>query len=451
MEYGELMLNRMTWKSGDGFDPVVVHDWLFDFQKSLVEWALRMGRSAIFADCGLGKTAMQLSWAENVVRHTAKPVLLLTPLAVAQQTAIEASKFGVDARVSRDGSSSGADVIVTNYEKLHLFDRNDFGGVVCDESSAIKNFDGKRKKIVTEFVKPISYRLLATATAAPNDFHELGTSSEALGRLGFRDMITTFFKMEQSGGGHAWGRTKYRLRGHAERPFWRWVVSWARACRKPSDLGFSDERFVLPKLNEYEHIVENSTPRDGLLFSIPAKGLREEREERRITMTERCDMASALVEGDKPAVVWCHLNPEGDLLEKTIPDAKQIKGSMQDEQKEELLQAFSSGELRVLVTKPKIGCWGLNWQHCNNVVTFPSHSFEQYYQAVRRCWRFGQTRPVDVHIIATEGESGIIKNLQRKQAQCEQMFANLVECMNRELSIDVDHDFQEQELVPAWL
>lgn len=444
------MLRRVTWHDGNGFEPILLHDFLFDFQKSLVEYALQKGRAAIFADCGLGKTAMQLSWAQNVAMKTGRPVLVMTPLAVAAQTQREADKFGIEAEVCRDGSHS-KDVVITNYERLHYFDRHKFGGVVCDESSAIKNFDGKRKEVVTDFMKDSPYRLLCTATAAPNDFHELGTSSEALGYLGFRDMVTTFFALEVKGDHLGWGRTKYRLRGHAERPFWRWVVSWARAIRKPSDVGFSDEGYDLPPLNEIEMVVKNSTPREGLLFPIPARGLREEREERRITIVERCEQMAELSVGADPVVCWCQLNDEGDMLEKMIPDAVQVKGSMKDDEKEQVLQAFTDGKIRVLVTKPKIGCWGLNWQHCNRVNTFPSHSFEQYYQAVRRCWRFGQKHEVNVSIVATEGESGIMANLKEKQRRAEHMFANLVACMNREIRIDAKHSFALKEELPTWL
>jgi len=450
MRYEDIMLRRVTWHDSNGFEPVCDHHFLFDFQKALVEHACRKGRSAMFADCGLGKTAMQLAWADNVATKSGKPVLILTPLAVSQQTKAEADKFGMDAEVSRDGTCSSK-IVVTNYEKLHHFNRHEYGGVVCDESSAIKNFDGKRKEIVTQFMRDIDYRLLCTATAAPNDYHELGTSSEALGYLGYRDMITTFFTQLTERDGLGWGRTKYRLRGHADRAFWRWVVSWARACRKPSDLGFDDSKYELPALFENEHIVKNSAARDGFLFSVPARGFREEREERRISISERCELMAELSNGSDPVVCWCQLNNEGDLLEKLIPDAVQVKGSMSDSDKENALQEFGCGNVRVLITKPKIGCWGLNWQHCNIVNTFPSHSFEQYYQAVRRCWRFGQTRPVNVNIIATEGESGITKNLQEKQHRAEVMFRNLIECMNREISLDAQHTFTHEETVPSWL
>ena len=435
-----------------GFEPAWMPDWLFDFQKSLVDYAVRKGRSAIFADCGLGKTPLQLVWAQNVVSHTNKSVLILTPLAVSHQTIREAEKFGIAAARSNDGTVQ-AKITVTNYERLEKFNLNDFVGVVCDESSILKNFDGRRKAEITEFMRTRPYRLLCTATAAPNDYFELGTSSEALGYLGYQDMLTRFFKLDDTKYEvFGWGRPKYRFRGHAEKPFWRWVCSWARVCRRPSDLGFDDGDFVLPELSEHEHIVENTTPRDGMLFSTPARSLREQREERRVTLRERCEFAAELVaKHNGSSVIWCHLNPEGDMLEKIIPDALQVSGSMPDEKKEERLLAFQNGELRVLVIKPKIGAFGLNWQHCHNVVTFPSHSFEQYYQSVRRCWRFGQKHPVTVHIITTEGELGVMRNLQRKAKQADRMFESLTQHVNNELRLSQTDNFVQKEEVPAWL
>jgi len=386
------------------------------------------------------------------VRHTNKPVLILTPLAVSYQTVGEAEKFGVECRRSSDGKLPVSPMaIVANYERLHYFSPSDFAGVVCDESSAIKNFSGSRTAEVTEFMRKVRYRLLCTATAAPNDYFELGTSSEALGYLGFRDMITTFFKQETSKDHLGWGRTKYRFRGHAEKPFWRWVCSWSRAIRKPSDYGFDDTGYLLPPLIEREIALEHSTPRAGMLFAMPASNMQEEREERRITINERCEKMASLMDASQPGVAWCHLNQEGDLLERLIPNSKQVSGSMTDEEKEETLLAFSRGELLKLITKPKIGCWGLNWQHCNRVYTFPSHSFEQYYQAVRRCWRFGQKNPVTVNVVATAGEQGIIKNLQRKAAQAEQLYQQIVECMVDELNIGTEEHFPETEELPTWL
>jgi hypothetical protein len=273
-----------------------------------------------------------------------------------------------------------------------------------------------------------------------------------LGYLGYQDMITKFFKQDTIKDYLGWGRAKFRFRGHSEVPFWRWVCSWARICRKPSDLGFDDGQFVLPPLIEREALVENSTPRDGMLFAVPAKTMDEQREERRITLNERCAKAAAMaMEHDGATVLWCHLNPEGDLLEKTIDGAKQVCGSMDDDEKEERLLAFQSGQIQRLVTKPKIGCFGLNWQHCHNVITYPSHSWEQYYQLVRRCYRFGQLHPVTVTTITTEGEVGVMKNLQRKAEQASRMFEALVAHANNALAIDAGCKFDRELKVPAWL
>lgn len=437
-----------------GFAPVWMPDFLFDFQSALTEWSLEHGRGAIFADCGLGKTPMQLVWAENVHRHTGGNVLILTPLAVSHQVIEEGEKFGVRVTRSQDGTAHPG-ITVTNYERLHLFNPRDFAGVVCDESSILKNFDGTRKQEITAFSRKMTYRLLATATAAPNDYTELGTSSEALGYLGYMDMLNRFFKndLNNSATGHIGGKAiQWRFKGHAERPFWQWVCSWARAVRRPSDLGFDDTRFALPPLKEVEHIITANTLAEGMLFSLPAVGLQEQREERRRTIPERCDMAAQLANGaTDPVTVWCHLNEEGDLLESLIPDAVQVSGADSDDAKERKLLAFQHGEARVLITKPKIGAWGLNFQHCAKIVTFPSHSFEQYYQAVRRSWRFGQQRPVDVHIVASEGERGVLQNLQRKQAQADRMFSNLVAEMNKALGISRAALPTTPQEIPSWL
>lgn len=459
-DYEAFLQAKAQMGTRDGFEPVWMPDFLFDFQQSLVEWAILKGKAAILADCGLGKSPMQLVWSENVVRFTNGRVLILTPLAVAAQTAREAEKFGIEVHRSADGRNlPRSGIIITNYERLHYFDPADFVGVVCDESSILKSFDGVRRGEITDFMKKIPYRLLCTATAAPNDYVELGTSSEALGELGYMDMLARFFKNDQNnaatGRGYLGAANEWRFKGHAERPFWRWVSSWARALRHPSDLGFSDMRFVLPPLVEKEHIVEAAILAPGALFALPAVGLQEQREERRRTIRERCERVAALVaDTGKPALVWCHLNAEGDLLEQLIPGSVQVSGDDPDEAKEERFLAFASGSdssARVLVTKPKIGAWGLNFQHCAHVTFFPSHSFEQYYQGVRRCWRFGQTRPVRVDLVASEGERGVMANLQRKAAQADRMFGALVEHMNDALVLDRARTFTTREEIPAWL
>lgn len=462
-EYLSFLDRRAQAGADAGFRPEWVPEFLFPFQKDLLEWATRRGRAAIFADCGLGKTPMQLVWAENIVRKTGGRVLILTPLAVSHQTIREAQKFGIVAHRSHSGELFPG-INVTNYEQLHYYGHADFAAVVCDESSILKSFDGVRRGEITDFMRKVPYRLLATATAAPNDYIELGTSSEALGYLGHLDMLQRFFKNDQNtvkpqlyrhrGANFEvlQERVKWRFKGHAETPFWRWVCSWARAMRRPSDLGHDDAGFILPPLEERTHIVEANTLPEGFLFDLPAFTMPEQREVRRRTIRERCEMAAALVaDTGQPALVWCHLNPEGDLLERMIPDAIQVSGSDPNEVKEERFIAFASGQARVLVTKPKIGAWGLNFQHCAHVVMFPSHSFEQYYQGIRRCWRFGQTRPVVVDIVSTNGELAVLENLYRKAEAADRMFSSLVAEMNRAQSIKADLGLIHKEEVPSWL
>ena len=466
--YLNFLESKAQYSGGDGFEPTFMPAALFDFQRYVVDWNQRMGRSADFLDCGMGKTPIQLTWAENVVRHTNKPVLVITPLAVSGQTIREAEKFGIDARRSQDGTLPHRGIVVTNYERLTKFNPDDFAGAVCDESSILKSFDGARKQEITEFMRRMRYRLLCTATAAPNDYIELGTSSEALGHLGYTDMLQRFFKNDQntvkpmrSGrfGGEYSGtepekRTdKWRFKGHAEEAFWRWICSFTRSARNPADLGFPGEsaRFRLPTLTETEHIVAPLRLADGMLFSLPAIGLKEQREERSRTVEERCAKVAKLVGAlNEQVMVWCLLNTEGDLLAK-IPGSVQVSGKDSDESKEEKFLAFASGEIRILVTKPKIGAWGLNFQNCHRITSFPSHSFEQYYQAVRRCWRFGQEHPVHVDIVTTEGEVGVRDSMTRKAAQASKMFDRIVANMHQAISVDKGRSFGQKEEVPIWL
>lgn len=455
MSYEEFLNGKSQSGSLDGFKPLWIPDFLFDFQQSMVDWAIRKGKSALFEDCGLGKTPQQLVWAENIVRHTNNPVLILTPLAVSLQTVREADKFGIDCKRSSDGLIH-PNITVTNYERLHYFNANDFAGVVCDESSILKSFDGSTRKAVTDFMRKVPYRLLATATAAPNDYIELGTSSEAIGELGHMDMLNRFFRNDNNNSaiGRMYGEVvKWRFKGHAERPFWRWVTSWARAIRKPSDLGFADEAFHLPALEEAQHVVEASTPPSDRLFEVDAQTLPEQREERRRTLKERCEKAAELVNStNKPALVWCHLNDEGDLLAKVIDGAIQVSGKDSDDAKEDKFLGFIAGDIRVLVTKPKIGAWGLNLQHCAHVVCFPSHSYEQYYQGIRRCWRFGQVNPVTVDIVMSRGERLVMANLLRKANAADKMFSMLVEYMNDAMHVDRNLlHFTKKEALPIWL
>jgi len=452
-DFQEFISNKTHLANNYGFDPVYMPDMLFPFQAAIVEWATRKGRAAIFADCGLGKTFMQLTWAENVARKTGGRVLVLTPLAVAFQTVKEGEKIGVEVIHRREGLQTGDRIVVTNYERLHHFNPDDFDGVVCDESSILKNFDGETRKAVTDFMRKRPYRLLCTATAAPNDYIELGTSSEALGELGSQDMLNRFFKREKifvklyNAGGQGW-----EMRPHARNDFWRWVVSWARALRTPSDIGFEDNGFKLPPLKVNSHTVKASKPRDGMLFDIPAIGLDEQRADLRNTIGERCEMAAHLVNAHKrPAVAWCNLNEEGHRLTKLINGAVEVSGSDPEERKEEVFTGFVKGDIRVLVTKPTIGGFGLNLQHCAHETFFPSHSYEQYYQAVRRCWRFGQKRPVTVDMITTDGQENVLANLQRKADNADKMFQQLVGFMNDSMTIKKANDHTTQMEIPSWL
>lgn len=453
--YATFLDRKVQQGSMEGFEPTFLPGFLFDFQQALVEWAVRRGRAAIFADCGLGKTPMAFAWAENVIRHTNGRVLIVTPLAVGAQMLVESAKFHVEAYRSGDGCPR-PNITITNYERLHHFDPSDFAGVVCDESSILKSFDGKRRNLITEFLRTVPYRLLSTATAAPNDYVELGTSSEAIGELGHVDMLNRFFKNDQHnssmGRGYKGAQNRWVFKPHGEQPFWRWVSSWARAIRKPSDLGFDDARFILPPIEERESVVRARVVRQGYLFDLPAIGLQEEREVTRRTLHERCEaVAEKVADTGRPAVIWCHLNDEGDLLERLIPDGSQVSGADSDERKEERFVAFKGGQCRVLIIKPKIGAWGLNWEHCSHVTYFPSHSYEQYYQAVRRCWRFGQTRPVVVDIIRTDGDAAVLANLQRKAAAADRMFTDLVGHMNDATAVGRSRSYSGQVEVPGWL
>jgi hypothetical protein len=461
--YSRFLAKREQLADKGGFEPVFMPAHLFDFQRWLVEFAVSHGRAALFADCGMGKTAMELAWAENVHRKTGKPVLVLTPLAVGPQFVADAEKFGHDAKQSRDGSIP-ASIVISNYEKLHFFDSGKFGGVVCDESSILKNFDGTTKAAVTEFMRRIEYRLLGTATAAPNDYTELGTSSEALGNLGYMDMLTRFFinkdrsissrgrsqfaRHDDPGSG---GVIDWRLKAHAETHFWRWMSSWSRAIRSPADYGFDATRFVLPKLIQRTHVIRPEAKRSGMLLDLPAIGLKEQREENRITLRQRCEKAAELLAGAESAVAWCHLNDESALLADIVEDAVELTGSQSDERKEEILAAFSLGQIRKLVTKPVIASWGLNWQHAHRMTYFPSHSFEQTYQAIRRMWRFGQKNQVTVDFVSTPGLDRVMANMERKQKQADEMFAQMVAHMSDAIKLDRTNIYTKNMEMPSWV
>lgn len=444
MNYREFLATKKERNELHGFKSLWLPDFLYDFENHLTEWAIRTGRAGIFADCGLGKTAMQLVWAENVARKTGGNVLVIAPLAVSPQTVREGEKFGIRVRQSREGRVYKG-ITVTNYQRLHYFRPEDFEGVVVDESSILKAFDGSTRRDITEFLTKIQYRLLCTATPAPNDFMELGTSAEALGMMKYHQMLSMFFVNDGK------STQQWRLRGHAKRRFWHWVSTWARAIRKPSDLGFDDGPFVLPPLLLEQYEVSSPMPELGF-WSPLARTLGEQRAERRRTIAQRCEKVAELVSGEEPFIAWCHLNAEGDLLEKLIPDAVQVAGSDDVNVKEDRLDAFSRGCFRVLVTKPKIGGFGLNWQHCSKLSFFPSHSWEQWYQAVRRCWRFGQKKEVTVNIVTSEAESLVLSNMQRKEKQAQEMYDGIVREMSEfQLGKGTNHKPTKAMKVPEWL
>ena len=445
-------VERKTHLAGEfGFKPIYENPFCHDFQNHLIEWALRQGRGATFADCGLGKTLMQLVWAENVHRKTNRPVLVLAPLSVSAQTVEEAEKFGMAAVRSQDGKfPAGSGIVCTNYERLHYFNADDFAGVVCDESSILKNFDGAIKAAITDFMRKVKYRSMYTATPSPNDYTELGTSSEALGDMAYMDMLQTFFRSNDDTLHPAHMGQQWRFKGHAEPHFWRWVASWARAVRKPSDLGFDDKGWSLPELIEMHHEI-GSDPLDGQLFAMPVKGLIEEREERRATIEPRCELAAELLQRHDSGVAWCHFNREAEYLTEIIPGAVNLSGSDKDEAKEEKFAAFKSGQIKYLVTKPKIAALGVNWQHSAACTYFDDYSYEQYYQAVRRFWRFGQKRPVTVHQIGTTSLSNVANSRKRKAEAASKMFEEMMHHMveaqkHRKI-------FRETEAVslPTWL
>lgn len=642
--YQSFLSRKSQRAEAAGFEPLWLPDCLFGFQRQLAEWNIRSGRSADFADCGLGKSLIELVFSENALRKVGRPVLICTPLAVTGQFVREGEKFGIECRKVKGGKFHPG-INVTNYEQLCHYNPNDFAAFVGDESGGVKDFDSQRRREVCEFSRCLPYRLLATATPAPNDYDELGNSSEILGGLGYSDMLTRFFKQETKKGYLGWGRTKYRLRGHAEEPFWRWVCSWARACRKPSDLGFDDGPFQLPDLILQEHEVKASRPPEGFLYDPGARTMQEQREEQRRTLAERCEKVAELVASEQGhSIVWCHLNDEADLCERLIPESRQIHGSMSDEEKEEIIGWFvgnpcscqlksnpvgykmaacgnqntqndggkstnltkpsenagenkeelrrktentcdpttgqtrgnfaalqsnrqnttdeegksikqtknigigrkrkskrvesdiqkqdlsensastdspfpitgeclpnkmegvpfveekagtvfdrncpsttamtqsecegssagvailelanslttrpdsnerrctcGAGRKRVLISKPSIIGYGLNLQHCAHQTFFPSHSFEAYYQAVRRSWRFGQTRPVRVDIVTTDGSVNVMKNLRRKQEAADEMFSRLVALMHRFQIVERTKYGDAREELPSWL
>jgi superfamily II DNA or RNA helicase len=455
MEYLEFLDRKKHSIGNFGFDATYYPDFAFDFQKFIIEKAVKKGRIAIFADTGLGKTLIQLSIARNIIEKTNKRVLILTPLAVAFQFILEAEKLGIDdIEYSKDGRFTKK-IIICNYERLHYFDPKDFVGVICDESSILKNFDGKIKAQVTAFVKKIDYRFLSTATPSPNDFIELGTSSEALGYLGYMDMLTKFFKNNQNSVDSTNRNIgeKFYLKPHAEKDFFAWVNQWSIMVKMPSDLGFSNDRYHLPELITNKHEIKNKSliAVDGQMqmFVPIAKSMTDVRHEQKQTEKQRCEKAVELAH-DKVSVYWCNTNQESKYLKEMDSNSVEIIGSQSIEKKEEILLAFAKGEIDRIITKAKMTSFGLNWQHCNHTVFFPTWSYEQYYQAIRRFWRFGQTKDVIVDLVISDGQKRVIDALQQKTQKAIELHKKLTENVNRSFT-NKTKEFNKGIIQPKFL
>lgn len=455
MDYQDFINNKKHSIGNFGFKTTWVPDCAFDFQKYIIEKATLKGRIGMFADTGLGKTLLQISIAENVIRHTNKRVLILTPLAVAFQFIEESERIKADEITHTKDGVLKSKIVVCNYERLHLLNPDDFICVMLDESSILKNYAGKTRDQIIAFIKRVPYRFLSTATPSPNDFIELGNSSEALGYMGYMDMLTKFFKSNQ-GSADSNNRNigeKFYLKPHAERDFFAWVNQWSIMVKKPSDLGFKDDGYNLPDLHVNKHIVHNDATWciDGQssLFAMPAARLTEVREEQKMTVKDRCEKAVQLASG-KTSVYWCNLNDESELLSNLDKDAVEIIGGMSIDKKEEILVAFAHGEIDRLITKAKMTSMGLNWQHCNHTVFFPTYSYEQYYQSIRRFWRFGQKSEVTCDMVISEGQQRVMEALEQKTQKAIELYGNLVKAANQDFTHKVK-EFNQTSKLPEFL
>jgi ERCC4-related helicase len=455
MTYEQLIMSK-THTTGDfGFNANFYPNIAFDFQKHIIDLAIKKGRKAVFADTGLGKTLIQLSLAQNVVLKTNKRVLILTPLAVGFQFLKEAEKIGVpDVYQTIKGELKGK-IIICNYERLHFLDPKDFECVICDESSILKNSKGAIKNMVVSFMRKMPYRFLSTATPSPNDFIELGTSSEALGYMGYMDMLGKFFKSNQNSvdSNNRNIGSKFYLKPHAENDFFAWVNQWAVMVKMPSDLGFSDKGYILPKLTVNSHMVKNQSLIDVngqvQMFTPIAKTMTEVRHEQKETEQSRCEKAIELA-SEKTSVYWCNTNNESKILKSLDSEAVEIIGSQTIEQKEERLLAFANGEIKRLITKAKMTGMGLNWQHCNHAVYFPTWSYEQYYQAIRRFWRFGQKKEVFIDLVLSDGQTRVIQALEEKTKKAIELYQNLVNNVNSSYEDSVK-EFNKDIIKPKFL
>ena len=458
MNYDDFLHSKQRIPPECGFEMPKerMNPMMFEWQKDITRWALRKGRAALFEDCGNGKTIQQLEFCQAVCEHTGMPSLIVAPLTVGEQTKREAEKFGYTAALCRTQKDVQPGINITNYEMLDHFDPDSFGGVVLDESSILKNCMGKVRTQIIEMFRNVPYRLSCTATPSPNDYMELGNQVEFLGIMSRTEMLATYFTHDGS------DTSKWRLKGHAEDRFWEWVATWAVVLTCPGDLGYPNDGYILPDLVMHEHLVDVSTSMDDGLFGWVAQTLTERRDARRMSLRERCAKAAEIVsfDPDEQWVVWCDLNDESEMLTSLIPGAVEVRGSDKPDDKAKSLRGFADGSVRYLVTKPSIAGFGMNWQNCHNMIFVGlSDSYEAMYQAIRRCYRFGQKFPVNVHIVTSAAEGAVKANIERKEAQAEFMKKNMVQHTKEILEQDIrgtvriviPYDPQVDMLIPSWL
>ena len=422
MSYDQFIAAKLGVIASAGIDAPLRDYDLFPHQSDLTRWALRRGKAAIFADTGLGKMRMAIAWADTVVAHTGLSVMILCPLAVAQQFVAEGILMGIEVTHCREQQDVRQGINITNYDRMHKFDMRQFSGVALDESSIIKSHASKTLALLMDAFLATPYKLCCTATPSPNDWTELGTHAEFLGVRSRSEMLAEFF-VHDGGDTSVW-----RLKGHARTVFWRWVASWGAMIRSPADLGYDASAYALPPLHIHQHTVEiEHNPLHGL-FAQEAQTLSERRQSRRDSMAARVQACADLVNShrDEPWIVWCDLNDEGDMLERAIPGSVQVAGSDDNDTKERRMVGFSTGQHRVLISKQKICGWGMNWQHCaHQAFVGVNDSYEGFYQAVRRSWRFGQRRPVNIHVFASNQDGAVVANIKRKQAAADEMYAQM--------------------------
>jgi len=458
MKYNDFLKTKVVNHKDVGFDVALsdMNPMLFDWQKVLVRWAIMKGRGAFFEDCGLGKTPQQLEWANHIHKKTNENILILAPLAVSLQTKHEGVKFGIDVNVCKSQDDVVKGINITNYERMEKFDPAAFIGIVLDESSILKSFTGKTRNYLIEAFVETPYKLCCTATPSPNDYMELGNTSEFLGAMSRSEMLSMFFINDTSNVG------TWRLKGYVkDNKFWEWISSWAIVVSHPKDIGYSNNGFDLPPLHIHEHLIKYNGYKTGL-FVDEAKTLSERRESRKESLPHRLEKTMSLINEhpDKIWLIWCNLNVESEMLKRSIDNIVEIKGSDSHDHKEKSVINFSLGKIRALVTKPKIAGFGVNWQKCNNIIFFGlSDSYEQFYQATRRCWRFGQDQPVHVHIVIGERETAVLRNVKRKEDNAKSMFHEMVNYVKNHTISQISHcnpdvdkyDPQTMMEVPEWL